>query len=137
MHDGANPAVKTTIVNVKGVEVEAWEMAKDLSNRHDESLGSVVSRAIRQLHQIDRGPRELPPLVSANLIPKTANPDDDGLVALLNAAAAIAASNERKLSSVPGLTSLVAERVRAARGLPPLAPRRLRGAQRLIAEAAE
>lgn len=122
-----NSEVKKTTVNVKDVEAEAWEMCRKLAAKHDENLGAIVSRALRQLYQIDSGPRELSPTVASNLIPKSANPTPEMpapyIVQLLNAGAAIAASNDRKLRSVPGLSALLAEKVRAERGLSPLAPR--------------
>jgi hypothetical protein len=124
-----NSEVKKTTVNVKDVEAEAWEMCRKLAAKHDENLGAIVSRALRQLYQIDSGPRELSPTVASNLIQKSANPmltpemPSPYIVQLLNAGAAIAASNDRKLRSVAGLSSLLAEKVRAERGLPPLASR--------------
>lgn len=137
MSDDANPDEQTIIVNIKGVRKSAWKGAKDLADKHKEPMGDLVSRALEQLIRIDTGPREIfperdgiSPPISANLNPKSANPDsheDAALAELLNAAAAVSAHNERQLKSVPGLTSLLAERVRAARGLPPAKPRERHG----------
>lgn len=81
--------VKKLIVNVKGVDLDAWEMARKLAARHDESLGSVVSRSVRQLYNADTGPRESVPNGSANLSHEIANLTEDQRTARIQAVASM------------------------------------------------
>jgi hypothetical protein len=121
-----NPEAKKIIVNVKSVDPDAWEMARKLASKHDESLGSVVSRALRQLYNIDTGPREIMPNGKANLIPETANPpglsEDQitarimALAAFQQSAAAMKQARMRPIVRHPLLAPLIGEsRALAAR----------------------
>lgn len=124
----ANPTDDTQIVNVKEVRRNSWKAAKDLADKRDETMGSLVSRAIDQLIRVEAaGPGAIVEIKPANLVPKnetvkliprTANTDMLDLIELIKAAAALP-----EIKAVPGLRSLLAERVRQARGLPPPKPR--------------
>lgn len=61
-----NPDTETTTVNVKGMPVSAWKLAREAAGRTDETLGEWLSRAIRQLAEAERsGPRVIPPATPA------------------------------------------------------------------------
>lgn len=106
---------------IRGFPVATRKLALACAAKAGLTMPEWMDRAVHSQSRIDRDESVFPPLAKVN----GHADDDEGLVELLNAAAAIAAANGRQLRSVPGLTSLVAERVRKARGLPPLAPRRL------------
>jgi hypothetical protein len=114
--DNQEPA--RTTVNVKGVEVPAWEIAKKQASMNDESLGTVVSRALYQMGKTDLLRPEPASNEPANQHALWANPDAD-LPSLLHSAAALAQATGGSLKVVPGLTTLLTERVRRERGLPP------------------
>jgi hypothetical protein len=122
-----NPEEAETQINVKRVRVRSWEAARKLAAKHGEHMGSILSRAIDQMARMDNSPRELPPVQMRNPAAISGNPPSD-LVPLLNAAAAVAAATGGKITVVPGLATLLKDRVRAERGLPP-SPLRLHGPQ--------
>lgn len=123
MSDDANPDDQTTIVNIKDVRKNIWKGAKELADKRKEVMGSLVSRALDQLIRVEEaGPGAVLDIIPANLvpknetvklIPKSANPEDLSTIELLRVGATY-----QDLKAVPGLRSLLAERVRVARGLP-------------------
>ena len=117
-----NPEEAETTINVKRVKAASWEAARKLAAKHGEHMGATLSRAIDQMANSDTFPREIPPSPSGNPIAISGNPTSD-LVPLLHAAAAVAAATGGKFTVVPGLASLLKDRVRAERGLPPSPPR--------------
>ena len=120
-----NPDDGRTTINVKGVTREAWERARAAATKSGEAMGAWLSRAVDQLARLEAGPREFPPALAVKPTNNSGNPDADArLIDLLTAAATLSTACGGKLSAVPGLTALCAERVRSARGLPPLAARR-------------
>ena len=113
-----NPAAQKTTVNVKNVEVDAWDIARKQAAKNDESLGSIVSRALYQMGKTDLLEPGNASGSSANLNGRAANPGTD-LPTLLHAAAALVQATGGSLDVVTGLKSLLNERVREERGLPP------------------
>jgi hypothetical protein len=121
-----NPETQRTTVNVKNVDVDAWEIARKHAARNDESLGSVVSRALYQLGKTDLLEPKMASRASANLMGITTDRSTDDLPTLMQAAAALAAATGGSLKVVPGLTTLLTERIRRERGLPPIVKRAVR-----------
>jgi hypothetical protein len=136
-----NPEIERIQVNIKGVEKPAWEIARKQSSRHNESFGSVVSRALYQMDKQDSGPRELPPINAltvpeplraipeGNLSEPRGNPVVKTTHETIAFLASIAAETGDKIADVPGMRALITDLVREARGLPPL-PKRLVGPRR-------
>jgi hypothetical protein len=118
-----NPDDQTIIVNVKGVSKKSWESAKKLAFKRDESMGALVSQGLDKLIPIEPRGTTMDVVVAVpendtKLIPKPANPDYISTRELLQIGAGY-----QDLKAVPGLRSLIAERLRAMRGLPPAKPR--------------
>ena len=127
-----NPLDERTTINVKSISVSAWERAKNAAKRQDESMGSWLSRASEHLANLEDGPRELPPLASANPPPEMGNPTPapvEGLGVLMQGMAALAAATGTAPAKADTrrLYALVDDQVRQARGLPPRPVRRRQG----------
>lgn len=112
-----NLEVKRTIINVKGMDAEQWERAKIAANRQDETMGGWLSRAVKQLADIEEGGREFGPSERAERRPLTA----EQVAALMQAAAqlALATGKPAPKSHAHGLRAVVDDLTRQARGLPP------------------
>jgi hypothetical protein len=100
---------------IRDFRVKTRKLGLRCASKAGLTMPEWADRAFHSQARIDEGENIFPPVGKA---PIPAG-NDDALIALLNAAAALAAANDRQLRAVPGLTSLVAERVRAARGLAP------------------
>jgi hypothetical protein len=116
-----NPEVKRTIINVKGMDAEQWERAKLAANRQDETMGEWLSRAVKQLADMEEGGREFGPGERTERKPLTA----EQVAALMQAAAqlALATGKPAPKSHAHGLRAVVDDLTRQARGLPPVKPR--------------
>ena len=120
----ANPEDERTVINVKGVSVEAWEIAKKAANKQGEPMGTWLSRAARTQANLEDGPRELPPLPVANLGRNSGNPSllpIEQLGALMQGMAALSAATGTPPAK--GVTrrayALVDDHIRDASGLRP------------------
>jgi hypothetical protein len=131
----ANPAAKKTIINVKGVDVQQWERAKTCANRSDETLGEWLSRAVKHLADMEEGGREFPPGVPDR--PRQAMTPEQ-VAALMQATAALQTAAGRPVpqNSAAGLRAVADDLVRAARGLPPKAVKRVANRPPLLGKAA-
>jgi hypothetical protein len=95
-------SLRTTIVTIKGMPVDAWETAKSAALRSGETLGEWTARAIRQLADRERGERVFPPgqasqtedlADSSNSVsPPPSGPTAAELAELMQAVAAMAAA---------------------------------------------
>jgi len=130
-----------TTINVKSVDVIAWNRAKSAANLQKQSMGVWLSRAINRLADAEDGRREFPPVPKANLVPEMGNlsplpgnpsmdPDEQSVIrrdmaALMQGAAALAAAGAPLPKGPLRRAYRIAEdQMRAAQGLPP-APVRL------------
>ena len=127
-----NPDDERTVINVKGVSVQAWEKAKRAAHKQGQPMGAWLSRAAEHLASLEDGPRELPPLppanpsslASANLGREMGNPSSlpiESLGALMQGIAAVAAATGTApaKSNLRRLYALADDHVRDASGLPP------------------
>lgn len=119
-----NPQDEKTVINVKGVSVQIWEKAKRAANKQGQPMGVWLSRAADHLANLEDGPREFPPDVSANPEPKTGNPSgmaSDHLAGLMQGMAALVAATGMAPSKAVVRTAyrLMDAQVREASGLPP------------------
>lgn len=125
----ANPNDVTTVINVKGVSVTAWDRARKMAQRNGETMGSWLSRAVSHLADMEDGPREFPP---GELVKQGGNPGQsispEHLAGLMDALTRLSvATGVLPLKREVRLLQVTADAtVREAQGLPP-APRRLPG----------
>jgi hypothetical protein len=112
---------KTTIVNIKGIDLDAWEAAKTAAARQDETMGEWVSRALNHLVNLEAGPREFPPNPAANLGPKTVNPGQAEALATLAGLAPALTGIGPKLAgyAAADVSRLISDCSRLARGEAP------------------
>lgn len=113
-----------TVINVKGVSVQAWEKAKRAAAKQGQPMGLWLSRAAEHLANLEDGPREFLPSQPANLEPKSGNPSSlpvEGLGVLMQGIAAVAAATGTApaKSNLRRLYALADDHVRDASGLPP------------------
>ena len=80
-----------TTINVKAVDFEAWDKARNSANKQGETMGIWLSRALITQVNLEAGPREFPPDSSANPGRKSANPPltPEQLTDRMNATAAM------------------------------------------------
>jgi hypothetical protein len=121
---------------VRGVPKRYRDAASEAAARADLSVGAWLCRAIEQAVQAERAPIDaLPAVVAAAPVLRPAAAGVGELAELMRAAQAMA---EATGVSIPKATArhavaLMTGELRAARGLPPLAPRRSAGPPRAIA----
>lgn len=132
--DAANPA-NTTTINVKAVDRDAWQRAKNAADKQDETMGVWLSRALNFRCDAESGPREFlptsisrPALPAANPPPQMANPavalqSAADVAAILQGLAAVAAATGAA-GVLASAVALADDMVRAARGMPPRPVRR-------------
>jgi hypothetical protein len=122
-----NPDTETTTVNVKGMPVSAWKLAREAAGRTDETLGEWLSRAIRQLAEAERaGPRVIPPdTPAAAQQPADLSDAAAGLAGLMQGMAALATASSVPPSkaAVRDVYAAARDLARVARGLPAVKPR--------------
>lgn len=123
-------------MTIKGVPVETRRILASLAANDQKTMAELLvimvdrERALRATDAVERpATREqevfpMGKMVSPAGKPTSGRDGDTGLIQLLSVAATLSEACGGKLSAVPGLTALCAERVRYARGLPPLEPRR-------------
>jgi hypothetical protein len=118
-----------TIINVKGVSVEAWEAAKKAANKQDQTMGEWLTRALNHLANLEAGPREFLPIPAANPDPETVNPNQAAALAALATLAPVLAGIGPKLTrqAASDVSALISGFAREARGLPPRAKASRRG----------
>lgn len=122
--------IEKTTITVKGVEAEAWKKAAAAADRRDESRGAWLSRACYLLAEREAGdlvimPDQRPdypitqPLTQPVIQPET-------LLAIMQAAQATGAAAGVPVPKTAArhAFAILTGQLRAARGLPPLAPRR-------------
>lgn len=106
---------------IRDFRVATRELGKTCANRAGLTMAEWADRAFHTQARVDANDQQVfvPPPKSA---PEQAR--DTHLAELLTSAGAATAHDPRGLKAVPGMVSLLAERVRAARGLPPRALRK-------------
>jgi hypothetical protein len=119
-----NPDDEKTTINVKGVSTKAWDRAKNAAAKQDETMGVWLSRAANQLADMEAGPREFPPALSANLRPEMVKPPGltaPELAGLMQSMAALATATGTPpaKADIRRAYALVDDHVREARGMPP------------------
>lgn len=102
--------------------VATRELGKTCAHKSGLTMAEWADRAFHTQARVDRNEQ----VIFAP--PKQAHPEDAArdaaLADLLTAAGAATSHDPRGIKAVPGLVSLLAARVRAAKGLPPLPPRK-------------
>lgn len=120
---------ETTTVTIKAMPTASWERAKVAAKRQGENQGSWVARACDQLAEREAGERLILPgeRRSAPVEPSLPGPviPPETLLALMQAAHATASAGVPKDVQRHAF-ALLRTQLRAARGLPPLAPRKPR-----------
>lgn len=106
--------------NLRDFPVAERKFIKDCANRAGLTMPEWIVMAAHTQARVDAHENVFPP-AHATASNGVSVSDDIGLLDLLNAAGAATGGRPR---AVPGLVSLLAARVREAKGLPPLAPRK-------------
>lgn len=124
-----NSGPETTIVNVKSMPVEAWNLARASANRRDETMAEWLTRAIYLLAQHDAegritqiGPESNPAGNPAK--PPSLSPEDVEALARAMRLATEGAGVPIPKASARHVVALATQHMRAARGMVAPRPRR-------------
>jgi hypothetical protein len=121
MSDAADADGKAPF-QIRAFPVVTRKLALACANKSGLTIPEWMDRAVHSQARLDQGENIFPPSRPGSPAPPpTPLASDADLIGLLHAAAALAATDpERKVAAIPGLKTLLAERVRSARGLPPV-----------------
>ncbi len=120
MSDSENPKAPFQIRDFK---IATRELGKTCAHKAGLTMAEWADRAFRTQARVDANEQVIfdpPPK------PSMTQARDAQLAELLTAAGTATAHDPRGLRAIPGMISLLQDRVRVARGLPPLPPRATR-----------
>jgi hypothetical protein len=133
MADQENPEHERAAWTVKSMPVEARKLALACAQRQDETLAVWLERAVRNQASLEAGQQVLPPeprhaspsRTTLSIPPRVVVPDTSGLADLLRATVETARAADVPVPKAVArhAAALATAQLRAARGLPPLAPR--------------
>ena len=117
---------------IKSMDVETRKLAVACAAKAGEQMATWLERAVRNQAKLEAGQRVFPPArpnsptTTTPAIYEPPAPELGGLAALMEQARALAGQTEVPISktAVKHALALMTAQLRAARGLPPLAPRK-------------